>query len=285
MKEPALYIIRAENFMMDGGATFGVVPKTLWKKSWEPDAENRVAYSCRCLLVVDGDQRILIDTGMGDKQEQKFREHQHLFGTDTLEGSLAAHGFAPGEVTDVIFTHLHYDHCGGAVKYHADRTRTLLTFPHARHWCSRRQWDWAMHPNAREGASYFPENLLPLKESGTLNFIEEQTTFSAHVDLLQVHGHTDGQLIPMIRFAGRTVVFMADFIPSAGHIPLAWVASYDTRPLLAMQEKEIFLKEAVEKNYILFFEHPFHHEAATVKMTEKGVRADRIGTLDELLKG
>lgn len=280
----SLHIINAENFRLDGGATFGVVPKAIWEKAWPADENNRVEYICRCLLVVDGNRRILIDTGMGDKQSEKFREHQYLFGAQTLEGSLDEQGFTREDITDVLFTHLHYDHVGGAVRFNRNRDGFELTFPMANHWCSRRQWEWAMHPNVREAASYFKENLLPLVESGKLNLIDEQSQFSTHINLLQVHGHTDGLLIPMIHYEGRTIVFMADFIPSAGHIPLPYVASFDTRPLLAMQEKEAFLNEACEKDYILFFEHPFHHEAATLKMTEKGVRADRIGTLRELLQ-
>lgn len=274
----------AEHFRVDGGATFGVVPKPMWEKSWPADENNRVACTCRCLLVEDGSRRILIDTGMGNKQSEKYFAHQFLFGDDTLEKSLKTCGYRPDDITDVLFTHLHYDHCGGAVRRKETGEGFVLTFPNANHWCSRRQWEWALHPNAREGASYFPENFLPLMERGSLKFIDEEPRFSENVDLMQVHGHTDGQLIPMIHYGKRTIVFMADFIPSAGHIPVPWVAAYDTRPLLAMQEKERFLKEALAKNYVLFFEHPYHHEAATLKLTEKGVRADRTGTLSELIE-
>lgn len=273
----------AEHFRMDGGATFGVVPKPLWEKHWPAREDNLVDYGCRCLLVIDGNRRILIDTGIGDKQSEKFLEHQHLFGNDSLEKSLAAHGVPPDDITDVLFTHLHYDHCGGAVRWNETRESVVHVFPRASYWCSQRQWDWAMNPNVREAASYFKENLQPLDESGRLHKIGAETRFSDHVRLLQVHGHTDGQLIPMIDINGRTLVFMADFIPSAGHIPLPWVPAYDTRPLLSMQEKEQFLDEAVQGNYILFFEHPAHHEAATLKRTDKGVRVDRIAPLAELL--
>lgn len=276
-------IVMAEHFRMDGGATFGVVPKSLWEKSWPAGDDNLVDYVCRSLLVLDGDRRILIDTGIGDKQSQKFLEHQHLSGNDTLEKSLAIHGFSTEDITDVLFTHLHYDHCGGAVRRNENHDGFVHVFPHAEYWCSQRQWDWAMNPNVREAGAFFSENLLPLEECGRLHKIGEETRFSEHIRLLQVHGHTDGQLIPVIDSNGRTLVFMADFIPSAGHIPLPWVPAYDTRPLLTMKEKEVFLDEAVQGNYILFFEHPAHHEAATLKRTEKGVRVDRIAPLAELL--
>jgi glyoxylase-like metal-dependent hydrolase (beta-lactamase superfamily II) len=207
-----------------------------------------------------------------------------LFGDDSLERSLKQQGFSANDVTDVLLTHLHYDHCGGGVRKNSEGSGYELTFPNATYWCSQRQWNWAMNPNPREGASYFKENLMPMNESGKLRFIDGEQCFSEAVDLLHVHGHTDGQLIPKIHYKGRTIVFMADFIPSSGHIPLPYIAAFDTRPLLTMEEKASFLKEAVEKNYILFFEHAHHQEAATVKVTEKGVRADRIGTLAELLK-
>ncbi len=283
MNASSLYIIRAENFLLDGGATFGVVPKSIWGKLWPANENNMVPFSCRLLLVVDGDRRILVDTGIGDKQSGKFREYLYLFGDDSLDKSLQQQGFTRDEITDVLLTHLHYDHCGGGVRRKSEGEGFELTFPNAQYWCSRRQWEWAMNPNSREGASYFKENLFPMQDSGQLNFIDEQNEFSSAVSLLHVNGHTDGQIIPLIRFKDRTVVFMADFIPSAGHIPLPYVASFDTRPLLSMQEKEAFLTEAVDKKYILFFEHAHHHEAATVKMTDKGVRADRIGTLEEML--
>jgi glyoxylase-like metal-dependent hydrolase (beta-lactamase superfamily II) len=283
MEASSIHIIRAENFLLDGGATFGVVPKSIWGKLWPANDNNMLSFTCRLLLVEEGDKRILIDTGIGDKQSEKFREHLYLFGDNTLEKSLNNAGFAPTDITDVLLTHLHYDHCGGGVRKNSEGNGFVLTFPNARYWCSQRQWDWAMNPNSREGASFFKENLLPMKESGHLAFIEDQQGFSAAVNLLHVHGHTDGQMIPMIHYKGRCIVFMADFIISAGHIPLPYVAAFDTRPLLSMQEKEAFLKEALDKNYILFFEHALHQEASTVRLTDKGIRADRIGSLDELL--
>ena len=283
MNADSLHIIRAENFRLDGGATFGVVPKSIWGKLWPADENNLVAFSCRLLLVVEGDRRILIDTGIGNKQGGKFREFLYLFGEDDLEKSLQQAGFKREEITDVLLTHLHYDHCGGGVRRKSEGEGYELTFPNAVYHCSKRQWEWALNPNSREGASYFTENLQPMEASGKLHLIGEEKEFSDSVSLLQVHGHTDGQLIPLIQYKNHVVVFMADFIPSAGHIPLPYVASFDTRPLLAMKEKEDFLRDAVEKNYILFFEHAYHHEAATVCKTDKGVRPDQIGNLKDLL--
>lgn len=278
--ETELKVIMAEHFKLDGGACFGVVPQSIWKKLWVPDENNMLPVCCRLLLIRDGERLILIDTGIGDKQQGKFREYLYLFGDDSLERSLAAAGVRYEEITDVLLTHLHYDHCGGGVMKKDDGS-FALTFPNARYWCSKAQWEWAIHPNVREGASYFPENLIPLKESGKLNFIEKDGRFSDHIELLLVNGHTDGQIVPMIRHQGRTVAYMGDFIPSPAHIPLPYIPSFDTRPLLSMQEKERYLKRALEENHILYFEHDPDHEACSICMTEKGIRMDTAGPLKQ----
>jgi glyoxylase-like metal-dependent hydrolase (beta-lactamase superfamily II) len=251
--------------------------------NWQPNENNMLPVSCRCLLVRDGERLILIDTGVGNKQKGKFVEHLYLFGDDTLEGSFAKHGIKPEQVTDVVLTHLHYDHVGGGVKYNSDGTGFELTFPNANYWVSKAQWEWAMNPNAREGASYFKENFLPIFESGKLNFIEKEQDFTDHIYLKIYNGHTDGQIIPMVSHKGRTIVFMADFIFTPFNIPLPYVPSYDTRPLLTMKEKAEFLESAVEHHYILFFEHYYLNEACTVTRTGKGIRADKTGSLNELL--
>jgi glyoxylase-like metal-dependent hydrolase (beta-lactamase superfamily II) len=237
----------------------------------------------RCLLVKDGERLIMIDTGIGDKQQGKFRDYLYLFGDDSLQKSLSKAGLSFEQVTDVLLTHLHYDHCGGGVKYNAGHDGFELVFPNARYWCSKAQWEWAVKPNAREAASYFKENLLPMMDSGRLNLIEKEGRFSDSIEIMFVNGHTDGQIVPLIRHRGRTVAFMADFIPSVNHIPLPYVPSYDTRPLLSMKEKETYLSRALTEKHILFFEHDYHNEACTVVMTEKGIRLDRNGTLAELM--
>lgn len=273
----------AEHFRLDGGACFGVVPKSIWKKLWEPDDNNMLPVCCRLLLVKDGERTILIDTGIGDKQGGKFREYLYLFGDDSLEKSMAAASCTFEEVTDVLLTHLHYDHCGGGVKYNSDRTGFELTFPNAAYWCSRAQWEWGTQPNVREGASYFRENLLPMMESGKLKLIEKAGAFSDNIELLMVNGHTDGQLVPLIRHRGRIIAYMGDFIPSPAHVPLPYVPAFDTRPLLSMKEKEEYLNRAVKENHILFFEHDHNWEACSLCVTDKGVRADVNGSLQEII--
>jgi glyoxylase-like metal-dependent hydrolase (beta-lactamase superfamily II) len=282
-RDTELYIIIAENFHLDGGACFGVVPKSIWSKLSQPDENNLLPISSRCLLVRDEDRLILIDTGIGKKQKGKFIDFFYLFGDGSLENSFAEQGLDCKDVTDVLHTHLHFDHCGGSVKYNADRTGFDLTFPNANYWCSKAQWEWAMNPNAREKASYLKENLQPILESGKLTFIEKEGPFSPHIYIRMFNGHTDGQIIPHITHNGKTIVFMADFIPTAFHIPLPYVAGYDTRPLLSMKEKEEFLNEAGANHYILFFEHDYQNEACTLERTEKGFRPDKIATLGELL--
>jgi glyoxylase-like metal-dependent hydrolase (beta-lactamase superfamily II) len=239
----------------------------------------------RCLLIEDDNQLILIDNGIGDKQSQKFFSYYYLFGEQSLEKSLKEAGYYPDEITDVFQTHLHFDHCGGAVRYKdRDKSKFELTFPNARYWSNRDHWEWATHPNPREKASFLMENILPIEQSGHLYFIDIQASSPFRsFDILYVDGHTDKQMLPRIRYKEHTLVFAADLLPSVGHIPLPYVMSYDTRPLITLKEKEKFLKEAVEHGYILYFEHDPETECATLKDTEKGVRIDTTFPLNEII--
>lgn len=279
-----LYVINTGYFKLDGGAIFGVVPKVIWNKLNPADENNLCTWSMRCLLIEDGNQVILIDTGIGDKQSEKFFSHYHLHGEDSLESSLKKAGFNKGDITDVFFTHLHFDHCGGGIRYRdAQKQVTELTFPNAKYWSNQLHWEWAVKPNPREKASFLRENILPVQESGQLNFSdpEDQSPFSAF-DILYVDGHTEKQMLPVIQYKDRTLVFMADLLPSIWHIPLPYIMSYDIRPLVSMQEKKRFLEEAVRNNYILFFEHDPVHECGTVQETEKGIRIDQTFKLEEI---
>ncbi|HNW89490.1 MAG TPA: MBL fold metallo-hydrolase [Bacteroidales bacterium] len=278
-----IFFVNAENFKIDGGAFFGVVPKSMWSKLYTPDENNMVVLSLRNLLVVEDGRKILFDTGVGNKQEQKFRNNFFISGEDKLVNSLRDNGFSPDEITDVVHTHLHFDHCGGTFRINL-LNETEATFKNARLWCSRQQWAWANDPNPREKASYLKENLLPLEQSGRLNFIENETPFTKNIFLKLVGGHTDGQIVPIIRIYDRTLVYMADFIPTAAHVTLPYIASFDTRPLLALDEKQKFLNEAAERNYLLVFQHDDYNECCTVHQTEKGVRVNEKGTLSGLLK-
>lgn len=268
-----LYPVVAENFKMDGGACFGVVPKTIWERYVEADENNMIPLASRCLLADTGERRILVDVGMGDKQSEKFFGYYHLFGDDNLEKNLARHGYAASDITDVILTHLHFDHGGGALRWGADGKTPELVFPNATYYCSKAQWDTAMDPNPREKASYFEENLLPLYDSGHLEFIHEEGLFCEGVDIEIKNGHTAGQIIPLFSYKGKKVVFMADFIASVANIPLAYIPSFDIDPVLSMKEKKEFLDRAVQEEFILFFEHDFHNECCTLKSTPKGIRA------------
>jgi glyoxylase-like metal-dependent hydrolase (beta-lactamase superfamily II) len=272
-----LYPINAGNFKLDGGAMFGVVPKSLWNRTNPADANNMIDIAARCLLIEDGNRLILIDTGMGDKQSDKFFGYYFLWGNDTIDNSLKAHGFHRDDITDVFMTHLHFDHCGGSIQWNKNRTGYEPAFKNAQFWSNENHWKWATHPNNREKASFLKENILPMEESGQLKF-----TSLPEVDLLKnselgfdiffANGHTDKQMIPMIHYKGKTICFMADLLPTAGHIPLPFVMGYDTRPLLTLDEKEKFLNLAADHNYFLFLEHDAHNEIITVKHTEKGVR-------------
>ena len=280
-----LYPIETGNFKLDGGAMFGVVPKVLWQRTNPADENNQIEMAMRCLLIEDGDRLILIDTGIGDKQSEKFFSHFHLYGDDTLEKSLNKHGFHPSDITDVVLTHLHFDHCGGAVVRNP-KGFYEPAFPNAVFWSNENHWQWATQPNPREKASFLSENILPLESSGQLKFLPVSQALSGETELgfsvLFVDGHTEKQMIPIIRYKGKTLVYMADFLPTIGHIPLPYVMGYDTRPLLTLSEKEKFLNEAADRQYYLFLEHDAYHEICTVKHTEKGVRLDKTFNFDEI---
>jgi len=277
-----IYFITAEHVKFDGGACFGVVPKTLWSKIYPPDENNMVAFALRNLLVVENGRKILFDTGVGNKQDEKFRSHFFLQGQDNLVDGLRGHGFSPDDITDVVHTHLHFDHCGGTLCRN-ENNETVPVFKNAELWCSLGQWNWAKNPNPREKASYLEENLLPMQQSGKLNFVRNETRFTENIFLKMVNGHTDGHLIPVINYHGRTLVFMADFIPTAAHVSLPYIAGYDTRPLLSMEEKQYFLAEAAEKQYLLVFQHDAINECCTVQKTEKGVKVKEKGKLTDIL--
>lgn len=280
-----LHIIDTGFFKLDGGAMFGVVPKSLWQRTNPADEKNLCTWAMRCLLIEDGDQLILLDNGIGDKQDAKFFSHFYLHGDGSLQKSLNKAGFGAGDITDMFLTHLHFDHCGGGVKYVNDnRDKLELSFPNAKYWSHQDHWDWATNPNPREKASFLKENLLPMQESGHLNFVpnNRESPFDAF-DIHTVDGHTDKMMIPKIKYKDKTIVFMADLLPSVGHIPLPYVMGYDTRPLLTMAEKASFLNQAADEGYVLFFEHDSQNECCTVKHTEKGVRLDRIFPLSEIL--
>jgi glyoxylase-like metal-dependent hydrolase (beta-lactamase superfamily II) len=279
-----LHVIHTGYFKLDGGAMFGVVPKSIWNNLNPADENNMCTWAMRCLLIEDEDKLILIDTGIGDKQSEKFFSYYYLHGPYSLLSSLREIGFTPEDITDVFFTHLHFDHCGGAVKRNPeDPDEFELVFRKARYWTNKNHLKWAIKPNPREKASFLKENILPIEEHGKLNLIGSNNPFSQQFDIDYVHGHTESQMLPRINYKGKTIVFVADLIPSAAHIPLPYVMSYDTRPLLTLQEKESFLKRAARKNYILFFEHDPHIECATVYNTEKGIRIENTFSLSEIL--
>jgi glyoxylase-like metal-dependent hydrolase (beta-lactamase superfamily II) len=278
-----LFVINTGNLKLDGGAMFGVVPKVMWSKLYPCDENNLCNWSMRCLLIVEGDRKILVDCGIGDKQSEKFFSNYYLNGEDSLDKSLGAYGYTVEDITDVILTHLHFDHAGGAVRWNSDRTGYEVTFKNATYHTSRAQWEWATNPNNREKASFLKENILPIQENGKLHLIESEGELFPGISVRIFNGHTDGQVIPMIRYGDKTVVYMADLLPSAAHIPLPYVMSYDTRPLITMQEKEIFMAEAAKNGYILFFEHDIFNECATVEETEKGVRLKATHRLEEIL--
>ena len=283
-----LYPIETGNFKLDGGAMFGVVPKSLWSRTNPADVNNMIDIAARALLIEDGDRLILIDTGLGNKQSDKFFSYYYLWGDHTLDGSLAKHGFHRDDITDVFMTHLHFDHCGGSVERDPKGGGYRPAFKNARFWSNADHWEWATKPNAREKASFLSENILPLEESGQLHFINTpEGDFTAHSDLgfgiLFVDGHTDKQMIPHIKYQGKTIVFTADLLPTAGHIPLPYVMGYDTRPLLTLEEKDKFLKTAVENDFYLFLEHDAHNQICTLKETEKGIRLNEILKFDDII--
>jgi len=287
-----LYSVNAGNFKLDGGAMFGVVPKSIWNRSNPADENNMCSWAMRCLLIEDHNRLILIDNGMGDKQDPKFFGHYYLHGNDTLEKSLAAYGFTPDDITDVFLTHLHFDHCGGSIKKVGDKF--VPAFKNASYWSNEAHWNWATMPNEREKASFLKENILPIEASGQLSMIEAPAThftnngllhsvsFANNIDVRFVHGHTEKMMLPQINYKGHTIVYMADLLPSVGHLPLPYVMSYDMFPLTTLTEKKSFLQEAFENQYVLFFEHDTAHECVKLVQTEKGIRAGEAFTLADL---
>jgi glyoxylase-like metal-dependent hydrolase (beta-lactamase superfamily II) len=267
-----IYPIETGNFKLDGGAMFGVVPKTIWQKTNPADSNNLIDMGMRCMLIEDGDRLLLIDTGLGAKQSEKFFGYYHLFGNFSLDSSLAKLGFHREDITDVFLTHLHFDHCGGVIEWNAQKTALQPAFKNAKFWSNKDHWEWATVPNPREKASFLKENINPIKESGQLNFIQKNTIDQVGFDVLFMDGHTEKQMLPKLNYQGKTLVFMADLLPTIGHIPLPYVMGYDTRPLLTIKEKAAFLNEAADNNYYLFLEHDAYNEICTVMHTEKGVR-------------
>ncbi|NNC70363.1 MAG: MBL fold metallo-hydrolase [Flavobacteriaceae bacterium] len=282
-----IYPIETGNFKLDGGAMFGVVPKSLWQRTNPADSNNMIEMSMRCMLIEDNDRLILIDTGMGNKQSEKFFGYYYLYGDDTLDRSLAKHGFHRDDITDVFMTHLHFDHCGGSIQWNRTKTGYEPAFKNAKYWSNEAHWQWATVPNEREKASFLKENIIPIEESGQLNFISIPTNkFQEQSELgfgiFFVDGHTEKQMLPHIEYKGKTIVFMADLLPTTGHIPLPYIMGYDTRPLLTLNEKKQFLNNAANNEYFLFLEHDAGHELCTVQQTEKGVRLKSTYTFNEI---
>ncbi|MDP5001385.1 MAG: MBL fold metallo-hydrolase [Flavobacterium sp.] len=284
-----LHSIEAGNFKLDGGAMFGVVPKTIWNKTNPADENNLIDIAARCLLIEDGNRLTLIDTGMGNKQSDKFFGYYSLWGDHSLDKSLKNAGFHRDDITDVFMTHLHFDHCGGSVNWNKDKTGYEVAFKNAKFWTNDNHWEWATKPNSREKASFLHENLIPMQESGQLNFIKRAegdflATSELGFGIFFADGHTEKQMLPHINYNGKTIVFCADMLPTAGHIPIPYVTGYDTRPLLSMDEKQIFLNNAANNNYYLWLEHDAHNQIITVQHTEKGIRLKDIFKCEDILK-
>ncbi|HMU47254.1 MAG TPA: MBL fold metallo-hydrolase [Chitinophagaceae bacterium] len=284
-----LYTINTGYFKLDGGAMFGVVPKSIWNKINPADENNMCSWALRSMLIEDGNRLILVDNGMGDKQSEKFFSFYYMHGDDSLDKSLSKYGFSRNDITDVFLTHLHFDHCGGSIIKQGDKL--VPAFKNAVYWSNKEHWDWAVYPNDREKASFLKENILPIEESGQLKMIEVngesdgrlgETSFLENISVRFVRGHTEQMMLPQIKYKGKTIVYMADLLPSQGHIPIPYVMAYDMFPLTTINEKKSFLKEAVEGNYILFFEHDREYECCTVQQTEKGVRPKAFFKLEEI---
>ncbi|RFS19011.1 MBL fold metallo-hydrolase [Chitinophaga silvatica] len=277
-----LYTIDTGFFKLDGGAMFGVVPKTIWNKLNPADENNLCSWAMRCLLIEDGKRLILVDNGIGDKQDAKFFSHYYLHGDATLDKSLAAHGFHRDDITDVFLTHLHFDHCGGSIVKQGDKL--VPAFKNATYWSNADHWKWATEPNEREKASFLKDNILPIQESGQLKFLDHQdgVSFTDNFSVRYVNGHTDAMMLPQINYKGKTILYMADLLPSIGHIPIPYIMAYDMFPLTTLQEKKSFLKEALDKQYILFFEHDPVNECCTLQQTDKGIRANETFKLKDL---
>jgi len=281
-----IYPINSGNFKLDGGAMFGVVPKTLWQRTNPADENNMCNWSMRCMLIEDGNRLMLIDTGIGDKQSEKFFSYYFMFGDDSLQKSIETLGFGLDQITDVFLTHLHFDHCGGGIIRDGEKGFKPF-FQNATYWSNEKHWKWATEPNPREKASFLSENILPIQESGQLKFINRVGDYTKNVfnniDVLFVDGHTESQMIPHIKYKGKTLVFMADLLPSTGHIPLPYVMGYDTRPLITLDEKAKFLNKAAKEEFVLFLEHDYYNECCTLKMTDRGVRLNETFSFNELI--
>lgn len=290
-----LYTINTGNFKLDGGAMFGVVPKSIWNKLQPADSNNLCSWAMRCLLIEDGGRLILVDNGIGDKQDAKFLSHYYLHGEDTLDKSLAIQGFHRNDITDVFLTHLHFDHCGGSIR--REGNSLVPAFKNAIYWSNERHWKWATEPNEREKASFLKDNILPIQASGQLRFIEMDGSgqpggldfgkiipsgILPPLSIRLANGHTDAMMLPQIEYKGKTIIFMADLLPSIAHIPLPYVMAYDMFPLTTLQEKKAFLSEAVSREYVLFFEHDPVNECCVVEQGEKGVKSGRVFRLEEL---
>jgi glyoxylase-like metal-dependent hydrolase (beta-lactamase superfamily II) len=276
-----LYTIDTGFFKLDGGAMFGVVPKSIWQKLNPADENNMCTWAMRCLLVEYHNRLILIDTGIGNKQNEKFFSFYYLHGDDSLEKSLNKHGFTYIDITDVFLTHLHFDHCGGAISSERSKEYYYPTFPNAIYWSHSKHWDWAIHPNAREKASFLKENILPIQESGQLKFVDKDT-YDLPFEYIDVYGHTEAMILPVVEYKGTKVIYLADLIPSYGHIPIPYVMAYDVRPLETMKEKEQILEKAFQENWLLFFEHDPKIELCTLQKTEKGIRMQEALKLNEI---
>jgi glyoxylase-like metal-dependent hydrolase (beta-lactamase superfamily II) len=267
-----LFTIDAGYFKLDGGAMFGVVPKSIWNKANPADENNMIRMATRCLLVQDGDRLMLIDNGLGNKQDDKFFGHYFLHGDDSLEKSLNKHGFKKSDITDMVLTHLHFDHCGGSIEFNSDRTKYQTAFPNATYWVGEEHWNESMAPNPREKASFLKENILPIQESGQLKLLKPADKFHDKIELLFSKGHTQSMMHPIIPYKGTSLIYLADVIPTQAHLPIPYVMGYDVRPLDTMKEKTDILNMAVENNWVLYFEHDPFNEACTVQHTEKGIR-------------
>lgn len=276
-----LYPVELGNLKLDGGAMFGVVPKAIWNKTNPADSNNQIDIATRSLLIEDGDRLILIDAGMGTKQSSRFFSYYNLWGDFSIDSSLKKIGFHRDDITDVFLTHLHFDHCGGCIQWNNDKTGYETAFKNAIFWTNKNHWEWATNPNSREKASFLRENLIPLEESGQLKYISRGSNAilknsELDFDIFFADGHTEKQMLPMLKYKGKILVFVADLLPTVGHIPLPYVMGYDTRPLLTLAEKELFLEMAAKENYYLFFEHDAHNEICTLQQTAKGVRLREI---------
>jgi len=278
-----LYSINTGHFKLDGGAMFGVVPKSIWNKLNPADENNMCSWALRCLLIEDGNRLILVDNGMGTKQDAEFFSYYFLHGNDSLEKSLNNHGFTSSDITDMVLTHLHFDHCGGSIVYNSDKSILEPAFKNAKYYCNEKHWEWATHPNPREKASFLKENIMPIKESGQLNFIDSTSKLIDNLSFIEVNGHTEAMMLPIIKHKDNTIAFMADLIPSAAHLPIPYVMGYDTRPLETLKEKERVLNTALENNWTLFFEHDPLIECVQLEKTEKGIRKKESFLLSDVI--